>query len=201
MAWAPNYITDEQLAGYVNITDELLIADDIFLAPAIAAASRAIDRTCNRQFGLVAAPEERLYTARYSSPRGRWVVEVDDFQSTNGLAVSVDGDAVTDPVTLLPLNASQKGRPWERLALPAGASVCGSEGEVAVTARYGWTAYPDVVVEACYLQASRFYVRRKAPFGIAGSPETGSEMRLLARVDPDVAVILAAVTRQRWGVG
>jgi hypothetical protein len=40
------------------------------------------------------------------------------------------------------------------------------------------------------LQASRLDFRRVAPAGVAGSPETGSEVRLLARVDPDVAVSL-----------
>jgi hypothetical protein len=204
MAWSPDYLEVEQLAEYVNITDS---DDDALLAPAIAAASRAIDQNTHRQFGLVAAPEERRYTARWSPRRGRWVVQVDDFQTVTGLAVNLDldddgtfSDAVTG-FTKLPLNAAVEGRPWEQLVLLADTSLCGAEGEVAVTARYGWTAFPEVVVQACYLQASRFYERRKAPFGVAGSPDAGSEMRLLAKVDPDVAVMLLPVTRRKWGVG
>jgi hypothetical protein len=55
---------------------------------------------------------------------------------------------------------------------------------------WGWDAVPDAVKEATLLQGSRLDFRRVAPAGVAGSPETGSEVRLLARVDPDVAVSL-----------
>lgn len=57
---------------------------------------------------------------------------------------------------------------------------------------------PDSIKLACLLQASRFFIRREAPFGIAGSPEAGSELRLLAKVDPDVEVILGPY-RSWWG--
>lgn len=57
---------------------------------------------------------------------------------------------------------------------------------------------PAGVTQACLLQASRFFARRYSPFGIAGSPENGSELRLLSRVDPDVAVVLAPY-RVWWG--
>jgi hypothetical protein len=40
------------------------------------------------------------------------------------------------------------------------------------------------------MQASRLLSRRDAPFGIAGSPEMGSEMRLLAKLDPDVDLLV-----------
>lgn len=49
---------------------------------------------------------------------------------------------------------------------------------------------PSAVKQACLIQASRFVTRRYAPFGVAGSPDSGSEIRLLAKVDVDVAVIL-----------
>lgn len=49
---------------------------------------------------------------------------------------------------------------------------------------------PDAVKLACLLQASRFFIRKNAPFGVAGSPQDGSEIRLLARLDPDVLVML-----------
>lgn len=49
---------------------------------------------------------------------------------------------------------------------------------------------PPTITAACLLQASRFWKRRDAPFGIAGSPVLGNEMRLLAKLDPDVEVML-----------
>jgi hypothetical protein len=51
---------------------------------AIEAASRAVDKACNRRFGLVASPEARIYTAEYHRTLGRWVIDVDDVQTTAG---------------------------------------------------------------------------------------------------------------------
>jgi len=209
MAWSPLYVTVNDLADYENITDAQQITDEISeLTRAVTAASRAVDRHCSRsgvkrQFGKVAAAEERFYTPRWSPRRCRWVVTVDDFQSVTGLAVNLDldGDGTySDAVTgsrKLPLNASAEGLPWTALVLPESANgqLCGSEGEVSVTALWGWTSVPVSVEEATLLQASRFYNRGNAPFGVAGSVDTGSEMRLLAKVDPDVAVSLAYYRR------
>jgi hypothetical protein len=204
MAWAPLYISTDDLADGENITDSDLVTDETTeLTRAATAASRAVDNFCRRQFGKVAAPEQRFYTPRWSARRCRWVVTVDDFQTATGLEVNLDldddgtyDDAVTGTRSL-PLNAAAEGKPWERLVLPesVNASLCGSEGEVSVTALWGWTAVPDAVAQATMLQASRFYKRGDAPFGVAGSPSDGSEMRLLAKVDPDLAVALAYYRR------
>lgn len=106
-----DYATVEELASYVRINDSV---DDAELALAISAASRVIDRYCNRSFGE------------------------------------------------------------------------------------GGEEIPSAVKQACLIQASRFFVRRTAPFGVAGSPESGTEIRLLARVDVDVAVILGPYI-EWWG--
>jgi hypothetical protein len=58
-------------------------------------------------------------------------------------------------------------------------------------------AVPDGIVMACLLQSSRWYKRRDAPFGIAGSDSLNVSIRL-AKVDPDVAVLLSTY-RRRWG--
>jgi hypothetical protein len=49
---------------------------------------------------------------------------------------------------------------------------------------------PAPVKLACMLQASRLVKRRDSPFGVAGSPEFGSELRLLSKLDPDVENLL-----------
>lgn len=185
MTWAPDYVAVGVLAEFVRIPDS---DDDAQLAPAISAASRAIDRHCRRQFGLVAAPEARYYRPRWDSRRCTWVVDTDDLMTVTGLLV--DGEVVASPV-LLPRNAGAEGRPWMALVLDGTPS-----SEVAVTARWGWTAVPEAVKEACMLQASRLFKRRVAPFGIAGSPGEGSEIRLLAKLDPDVVVSLEAYRRK-----
>lgn len=206
MALHPAYVTADEAAAFVGIDDD---DDDTELDRAILAASRAIDRHCKRQFGKVDTAEERFYTPRWSTRRCRWVVTVDDFQSTTSLAVNLDLDdngTFDDAVTgyrKLPLNAQGEGFPWTELVLPesANSSLCGDEGEVSVTALYGWIAVPEAVKEAALLQANRLFKRSKAPFGVAGSPEAGSEVRLLAKVDPDVAVTLAYYRRKSMVVG
>jgi hypothetical protein len=101
--------------------------------------------------------------------------------------------------TLEPVNAAAEGRPFERLVVDT-ASVgkpTGLDGEISATGKWGWAAVPVAVKQATLLQASRFHTRRQAPFGIAGSPDSGSEMRLLAKLDPDVAVSVKDYVRDR----
>jgi uncharacterized phiE125 gp8 family phage protein len=192
MAWAPAYVTTADLKSYLRIGDT---GDDAQLDLAIEAASRAIDRATNRQFGAVAATEERRYTAAYDRRRRRWVVEVDDVMNAT---MTVTGDAgEIDGYDLEPINAAQLGRPWTHVAVRSDSAVQPTDTEhgVTVDAVWGWSAVPAAIEQACLLQASRIHARRTSPYGVAGSPELGSELRLLARVDADVAVTVGPYTR------
>lgn len=193
MPWAPDYVTTQDLADYARIGDAV---DNAQLALAITAASRAIDRHTNRQFGLVSAPEQRFYTGTYDRRRGRWVIDIDDLMTVTGLVVTAKAGTV-DVFAKQPVNAAAEARPWIRLVVApeSAAAPNGDEDEVSVTARWGWTVVPDTIEQATLLQASRLFTRRDAPFGVAGSPDVGSEMRLLAKVDPDVAVVLGPYIR------
>lgn len=197
MSWAPDYVTPEELKAFLRFEagDDL---DDAQIGPAIAAASRAVDRCTHRQFGLVAAPEVRLFTARQEAARGaQWVVDIDDLMTSVGLVVEFDGEAITDH-RMRPVNAPAVARPWECLVVLSTSDVTptGAEAAVSVTARWGWTEVPEAVKQATLLQANRMLARRNSPFGIAGSPDAGSEMRLLSKVDPDVEVALADYKRR-----
>jgi hypothetical protein len=195
MAWAPDYLDVVELADFVRVDDSV---DNVQMEFAITAASRAIDDHCNRQFGKVDTAEERQYTARPDYERGLWVVDIDDLAVTTSLALDIDSDAITD-YTLEPVNAVAKGMVWTRLAVSDDSTVTptGEANELAITAVWGWTAVPTAVKQATLLQASRFLSRRDSPYGIAGSPDNGSEMRLLSRVDPDVGVALRKYRRPR----
>ena len=209
MAWKPDYCSAAELKAHLRISDSV---DDTPLGVAITAASRAIDYTTNRQFGNSTA------TARYYEYDGlvfggskRPMLAIDDLQSLTSLAVALDNDndelwettIVNDTdFDLWPYNAAADGEPWTHLVLRSGTSVLAGfpvyERSVKITGIWGWTSVPTVVKQACLIQAARFFIRRDAAFGIAGSPDAGSELRLLARLDPDVALMLAGVTR-RWG--
>ena len=196
MAWKPDYATSADLKAYLRIGDAV---DDAQIALAITAASRAIDRNTKRQFGLVDAPEARKYTARWDCNRGRYVVRIDDLMTQVGLTITTAAGAV-DVFALKPANAALEGRPWTLIVVDPTSAVKPTtlEDAVTVTAKFGWTAVPATVKEATLLQASRLFKRRDAPFGVAGSPELGSELRLLAKVDPDVHVMLSDY-RLDWG--
>jgi len=195
VTWAPDYITSAQLKNYVKIGDAV---DDIEVASAVTAASRAIDDHCNRQFGQLAAAAEFSYPIEYDYDRGVWYAVVDDMTIVP-TAVTIGGEAVTG-YTLEPRNAVAKGKAYTRITIGTAATVQPSgdpEQLMAVTDVWGWTATPAAVVQASKLQGSRFLARRGSPYGVAGSPSDGSELRLLSRVDPDVAVSLRGYVRPR----
>lgn len=192
MAWKPNYATNLEVASII-LEATGLAESDAWIPLVATAASRAVDSHTHRQFGLLADPAEVICDdASYRAERGRWVVPIPDLMTTVGLAITVAGESVTTGYKLEPATAALDSKPWTRLALPYGALYLWTDGgsDVAVTAKWGWSAVPDTVKAATLLQVQRFYMRRGSPFGVAGSPDVGSELRLLSKVDPDVGVML-----------
>jgi hypothetical protein len=197
VAWAPDYITLTEFRDFMEVPEDNT-DDDVELALDITAASRAVDLETNRQFGSSTGSEARTYPAEWRSDKGRWVVVTDDLMVTP-TAVTAGGTAVTG-WRLAPVNALAKGRPYERLefATDSGVVPAWPDYEVVVTANpWGWSAVPPTIKLATRMQASRFAARRGSPYGVAGSPDLGNEIRLLARLDADVAVMVAAYTRMR----
>lgn len=59
---------------------------------------------------------------------------------------------------------------------------------------------PAMVKLACEMQATRWYKRTDAPFGVLGGAEFGNATRLLSKLDPDVEVLLSGYgQRKRYG--
>lgn len=204
MAWQPDYVTTAELRTFATRSSST--ADDTQLALAITAASRVVDEYCNRQFGQVTPVAARQYTAEWHKRWRRWIVDTDDISSVTGLLVNVDDDdddvhdQAVDVYRLWPFNAPGNGQPWTRIIVDPDSAVSPTcaQGGVEVTALWGWTSVPTPVKTATLIEAHRIVQRRNSPYGIAGSPETGSELRLLRAVDVDVQKILAPYRRQ-WG--
>lgn len=192
MTWAPDYVTSPELKSYLHIDDS---ADDVFVALWITTASRNVDDYCGRQFGKVAAAEDRYYPTFYDRPERAWFAEIDDLQDITGLTLTDEnGTAVAGPgYVLLPRNAAVNGKPYERVKLTSW-----SGGELTGHAPWGWSAVPSAVKIGLQLQAARLAARRDSPFGIAGSPTEGSEIRLLAQLDPDFRTALKPFVREWW---
>lgn len=189
MVWAPDYVQPQELKNYLGISENNL---DVFIGYWITTASRNVDDFCGRQFGQVAVAEARTYTPVWDRHLGKYVTEIDDLQDLTDLAIEdANGNAVT-AYTFEPTNALQKGRPYERLVTTA------RTGDLTPTARWGWSAVPAAVKVGLLLQAGRLNARKDSPFGIAGSPQEGSELRLLAQLDPDFRTSLKPFVRKWW---
>jgi hypothetical protein len=197
MAWAPDYCTSAELKSFLRIEEDDTV-DDAQVALAVTAASRGIDLHTRRQFGNTGTAQDRYYTASWDRRRSRWTVAIDDLMTVAGLTVAYDVDddatysAVIDSYQLKDVNAAVEGRPWTKIVVHPGSSVLPGalEDGVEVHAVFGWTSVPTTIKEACLLQASRLVSRRDSPYGVAGSPEAGSEIRLLSKLDPDVALMV-----------
>lgn len=204
MVWKPDYATAAELKAYLRIGDTV---DDDEIDFALTTASRDVDQLTNRQFGQETTAVARRYTWDCRDRiDGRRALAVDDIPTTDNLAVALDttGDGVFDTTLtigddfeLWPFNVALDGWPWTHLLLTTGASTGFPQGagRVQVTAEFGWAAVPTAIKQATLFQASRFFAVRNAPFGVAGSPEIGSELRLLDRVHPDVEVALRPYRR------
>lgn len=197
MAWKPDYASLSEARDHLRISDAAFTADDAEIAKAITAASRMVDTECHRQFGNVGSTDTtRYYTAYVRSEDGAHAVSIDDLYDNAALVVASDGAAITD-YTLRPFNAEADGVPYVNILF--GGTVSLEAGAITVTsAKWGWSAVPAAAHSATLLQMARIIKRRDAPFGVAGSPDMGNELRLLAQMDPDAKLLCASI-RRYWG--
>ena len=193
MALTNCYCTLAELQARMDIDDTV---DDAILEAVITGVSRLIDNYCGRKF--YAATETRYYTPRHAD----WCV-IDDLLTATTVATDSSGNrtyattwAATD-YDLCPPNAATDGLPYTAIetapqgrysfsTISRGLKIAGSFGYSATT--------PAGVREACLLQAARVFKRKDAPFGIMGSTELG-QIQTIARIDPEVAMMLAGVVR------
>lgn len=180
--------------------------DDALLLVGLEAASRSIDDYTQRRFWQDPAATSRRYT-----PTGRLAVWVDDISTTTGLVVQTDDndDGVhettwtlgtdfelepvnefldSEPVPFSLMRALRRGN--KRLPYY-------TQYGLKITARWGWSAVPARIKQATLIQAERLFKRKDSPWGVAGSPEAGNEIRLLARLDPDVEMMIKRYRRVR----
>jgi len=166
--------------------------DEAVMDQAISAASRMIEQYCGRRF--YKATETRYYTPIFSDE-----LFIHDLISVTTLKTDEDGDrtyeitwAATD-YDLMPLNAALDNQPYTTIQItPDGVNSfpAGLPKSVQIVGVFGYASkIPEAIREACALQATRFFKRRDAPFGVIGSPDLG-ELRNLKELDPDVKALL-----------
>jgi len=185
------YCTLSDLKTSLAIED---IADDTALEAAILTASRMVDDYTGRFFyrdGTTAAPVVRYYTAQ-----DWYTCNVDDFVSLTQIATDDNFDQLyttiweSDDYMVEPVNNPRRGWPLTRLlAIDSYIFPYNLPQSVRVTAVWGWPSVPAEISMATKLQASRLFIRRQSPFGIAGTPDLGT-VRLSSRLDPDVEALI-----------
>ncbi len=196
------YLTTAELKARVDISDT---ADDTELAAAIEAASRQVDEFCGRRFWA----DDDTAQIRYYTSDDAYEVRINDAVSVTSVETSADPGVATwatawatpQDYILWPVNAAQDTaalRPYSRIvASGTGRYVFPSHHRaVKVTGKFGWPAVPKPVVQATALQAARLFKRQDAPFGVAPVPAfDGTGMRLLAKLDADVELLLRPYQR------
>ena len=174
MAIKRGYLKLEQLKEAVGEDSEL---HDEAYERAIEAASRQIDEFRGDQFWLDQTPTARLFRAEH--PLILWT---GDFADTTGLTVAtdLDGDGTyetvwaTDDVSAEPLRRLN-GRPFDRLIACGGRlfPCARPRPTVQVTARWGWPAIPEAVIQACQILAIDNFKSKDLTGGVAGLSDLG----------------------------
>lgn len=129
--------------------------DDGTYSSLLDAASRIVERFCQRQFNAAGSTSPREF-----DPLDAQMLAVDDFHTAAGLAIDIDGDAVDlADVTLEPRNGIVDGQPgWPYFQIVARTYLWPTASWyrpwplnppiVTVTADWGWASVPAAIVEA-----------------------------------------------------
>lgn len=172
----------EELKDRLGITDN---ADDSSAQMAIQAASGWINEYCGSHF-------YRLTETRTFQPHDIWQLNIDPLVAVTALNVDTVGNGTFDQAWTLNtdyalkfgrdsynLNAAGVARPYRKVqVLQAGKWFppvwpYSHLDRVQVTGTWGWPAVPPTVTQACLTLAAQWFKEKDAPFGIAGTAETG----------------------------
>jgi hypothetical protein len=208
LALGDSYATLAELRSRLGVTDAAFTAEDTKLTAALAAASRGIEKACNRQFNLASSATARIYY-----PDSYRKAKVDDFATTAGLVIATDegNDGTYDTVwastdyQLEPLNNvvdGETGWPFWWIRAVGGKTFprvnVDSRAPLQVTAVWGWPAVPTPVKEGCLILTEDIYKLKDSPFGAGGYSQYGI---IRARENPMVQKQIGSYVRDAVLVG
>lgn len=189
------YASLTQLKAELGITDA---ARDTILTRKLKAASKAVNGYCKRVedgFWLASSATTRVFDLAGQILDAKTVM-VDDIGSLSDLAIGTGTAGAFTAVTGYDTTVGNQlavGRAIESIYLPGGWPAW-SGLQLQVTARWGWPAVPDDVIEATIIEAVRLYKRKDTPEGVFGSADWGAIR--MTRHDPDFCVLLQPYVRQ-----
>jgi hypothetical protein len=170
------------------------IADDLAIEAAIVAACRMIDDYTGRFFYKDGTQQNPV--TRYFTPKDWWTCNTDDIVSISEVATDDNFDQLyttvwsTSDYMVEPINNPRRGWPYNRIiAIGAYILPANLPQTLRIKAVWGWSSVPAEINLAARLQASRLFIRKQSPFGVAGSVDMGT-VRLTSRLDPDVEALI-----------
>lgn len=193
------------MTTYASVSDVHLVLNlpdsdtsrDTLITYALNAATNMINNETGRVFSLDSVASSRIYVPSPYEP----LLITQDIGSASGITVEM-GDITgsswqavdTTMYELYPQNAIARGKPITGFNTLAGwGSPWSGWGNlnvrVRVTAKWGWPAVPDEVVQATLLQALRLFKRKDSTEGVLGSVDFG--FARISRVDPDVQALIS----------
>ena len=200
MAITNGYCTLAELRSWVSIRDAGDTAADTELENAVTAASREIDRYCNRRFWKDGTDTTRTY-----QPGSTYLCAIDDLVSITSLKTDAAGDgtyettwSATDYQLLTGFDgfnaaAGPETRPYRRIEAVAARSFPMSwtarRDRVQVIGIFGWPNVPAAVKQACLIRAAALVQRKQSTAGVIAGGDFGA-IRVSTRVDGDVAALL-----------
>jgi len=166
--------------GYQASTDFLPVMDGL-----VTVASRLIDREVGRRDGFFYPTTDTV--TYYYDGSGDYEQSIDEFVSVSSVSVAEQGGVASTSYTdwtedtdylTLPYNASNDGRPINRLQLldynRTKSAWAGYQKAVKVQGVAGYASSPpDIVVQACKMQALRYFMRAKQ-----GYQDTGANVEI-----------------------
>lgn len=185
MAITNGYATLDELKSRLDVTNG---NHDAKLEQIIEAASRQIDGWTARTFYV-----EEGVTRTVTADEGDVLLLDRDLIALDGIATDEDGDRVYEISWDVSQVEFDGDPPYQALYLVPLASRFFPLGRnrVQVTGDWGYSAtVPDAIREACLLVAARYFKRKDAPFGVAGSADHG-QLLTLPGMDPDVKQLIS----------
>ena len=204
MAIVNGYITLAELKTYLGLSGS---GQDDNLENAIEGASREIDAICGRYFYQTSSE------VKYFTPISRTYLEIPDLSSTSGLEVKIDTtDNGTHDTTLTidtdfylkPLDAGEKEvegderQPYTHIFILDSRSSERFDPDIVksvkVTGLWGFSGKPNAIKQSTFIQSSRLFKRKDAPFSSYGGQNTGT-LNLERNFDPDAMELIKGYRR------
>ena len=198
------YCSAEELKSRLRITGTI---DDLEVALAVAAASRAVDGYCDRYF-------YRAVDIRTFIPDDLYETRVDDFVSVTTLATDPAGTTPQGgsfPITWAaadyqpwPYNPGNLGEPWPYTRIKAVGSktfpwvipqILMRQDRVQLTAVYGWPAVPQAVKTATLITAAELFRMKGVP---SAGEVIGEHPIAIVGANPMAGVLLAPYMRHAF---